>query len=57
MDGKKIIPRIAAVGDKNSEHVTNCKICKDNGWPCEPIDFVKMAKCAVMEPMKPHIGS
>lgn len=38
----EIIPRIAAVGDKNNERITNCRICRENGFPHEPIDFEKI---------------
>jgi hypothetical protein len=42
MDDTKIIPRIAAVGDKNNEQITTCKICAKNAWPHEPIDFQRI---------------
>jgi hypothetical protein len=39
---ERVRPRYAAAGDKNNEQITNCRICAANGWPREPIDFVKV---------------
>jgi hypothetical protein len=34
--------RYAAVGDLSNDKVKCCKICAENGWPRELIDFVKV---------------
>ncbi|MGC2428733.1 MAG: hypothetical protein WA421_16990 [Nitrososphaeraceae archaeon] len=37
-----MIPFIAGAGDRPNDKVVNCKICKSNGYPHEPIDFRKV---------------
>jgi hypothetical protein len=32
----------AAAGDVNNDQIKRCRICKDNGWPREGIEFQKV---------------
>jgi hypothetical protein len=41
-EGREIILRVAAAGDKSNDKVRFCYVCRDRGYPHEAVDFQKI---------------